>query len=68
MNDLPEHFKPLFNSDWNKGNNSTMTSLERARMHDLYLEYNKWQIKMAMLKTLKLPTDETVQGFPRETD
>lgn len=31
----------IFNTDWNKGTESTMNSLQRARIHDLYLIHLK---------------------------
>lgn len=68
MDNIPERFQELFNTDWNKGNESEMTSLERARLNELYLEYNKWQLKIALMKTLNLPKDEKIEGFPRERD
>ena len=43
----PTKYHILFdvNNDWNKGNDSKMSSLERAGLHQLYLEYNQWEIK-----------------------
>ena len=44
---IPTKYHTLFdvNNDWNKGNDSKMSSLERARLHQLYLEYNQWEMK-----------------------
>jgi hypothetical protein len=32
-------YDPIFNTDWNQGNNSILSSMERARIHQLYLDY-----------------------------
>jgi hypothetical protein len=66
MENIPERFHILFNTDWNKGNESTMTSTERGQLNELYLEYNKWQLKVALAKTLNLKPDEESKGFPRD--
>ena len=75
---IPTKYHTLFdvNNDWNKGNDSKMSSLERARVHQLYLEYNQWEMK-SNLKS-KVPKHEpevftggftedknenTIQGF-----
>lgn len=50
---IPERFHILFNSDWNKGDESEMTSLQRTEMHDLYLEYNRWSIQQAIKPIIK---------------
>ena len=66
MENIPERFHILFNTDWNKGNESEMTSTERGQLNELYLEYNKWQLKVALAKTLNLKPDEESKGFPRD--
>ena len=66
MENIPEKFHILFNTDWNKGTESTMNSTERGQLNELYLEYNKWQLKVALAKTLNLKPDEENQGFPRD--
>jgi hypothetical protein len=43
-----------------------MTSTERGQLNELYLEYNKWQLKVALAKTLNLKPDEESKGFPRD--
>jgi hypothetical protein len=48
LTQIPERFHILFTSDWNKGNESTMSSIERGRMGELYLEYNRWSIQQAI--------------------
>jgi hypothetical protein len=45
---IPEKFHVLFTSDWNKGNESTMNSVQRGLMSELYLEYNRWSIQQVI--------------------
>lgn len=45
MKEIPVRFNIVFNSDWNNGNNSKLSSLERAEIHNLYLEYLHWDMK-----------------------
>jgi hypothetical protein len=47
---IPTEYQILFdaNNDWNKGNNSKMSSLERARMAELWLEYNHWDLQQSL--------------------
>ena len=46
----PTKYHILFDvdNDWNKGNDSSMSSLERARFHQLYLEYNRWEMRFRL--------------------
>ena len=40
LNGLTEQeYDLVFNTDWNKGNESEMSSLQRAMIHDLFLKY-----------------------------
>lgn len=48
---IPERFHILFTTDWNKGNESEMKSIQRGDMNDLYLEYNRWLIREAVRKS-----------------
>ena len=34
-----EEYDLVFNTDWNKGIDSEMKALDRARIHDIYLKY-----------------------------
>jgi hypothetical protein len=60
INEIPERFHILFNEDWNNGNESEMTSLQRGRLNELYLEYNKYQIQKSIQQ--KRPKEEIIQG------
>lgn len=59
---VPERFHVLFQSDWNKGNESNMTSMNRTELNELYLEYNKWNIQQALKPVQK---EETIIGFEK---
>lgn len=63
LNEIPERFHILFNSDWNNGSNSSMKLDERMNCQELFLEYNKWRIKQAIIKTTSTNEDDIVQGF-----
>jgi hypothetical protein len=60
LDEIPERFHILFNSDWNEGNESEMTSTHRGNLNELYLEYNKYQIKKSIQE--KKPKEEIVEG------
>ena len=47
---IPTKYQILFDldNDWNKGNDSKMSSLERARMAELWLEYNRWDLQQSL--------------------
>lgn len=62
LSNIPERFHILFMTDWNKGNESTMKSLQRADLADLYLEYNRWSVQQAIRKN-KPEEPETMVGF-----
>lgn len=54
LKNIPERFHILFtDQSWNKGNESKLTSLQRADMNSLYLEYNSWSINEALKKTIQ---------------
>lgn len=57
MKEVPQRFNELFSSDWNTGENSKLSSLERGRLHELYLEYLHWDMGN---KVKELP--ESVEG------
>jgi uncharacterized protein YecA (UPF0149 family) len=60
LEEIPERFHPLFLIDWNNGNESEVSSLQRGEFNQLQLEYNKWSIKQAINKSK--PIDEPFQG------
>ncbi len=60
LDEIPEKFHILFNSDWNNGNESEMTSTHRGNLNELYLEYNKYQIKKSIQE--KRPVEVPLQG------
>ena len=45
LTNIPERFHCLFLSDWNKGDESKMKTIQRSEMVDLFLEYNRWDIQ-----------------------
>lgn len=54
LSKIPEKFHILFTDvSWNKGNESKLTSLQRADMNQLFLEYNSWCIQEALKKTIQ---------------
>ena len=65
LENIPERFHVLFTSDWNKGNESEMTSIQRVEMHDLYLEYNRWNIQQAIKPIVKEDEEPNV-GFIKD--
>ena len=67
LSTIPKEFHVLFTSDWNKGEESTMTSNERMYMGELYLQYNKWSIQQAINpKSKEEPNTEIVLGFVKD--
>jgi hypothetical protein len=67
LTNIPEEFHILFTSDWNQGNESTMTSNERMYMGELYLQYNKWSIQQAINpKPKDEPNTEIISGFVKD--
>lgn len=60
----PTKFHILFDmdNDWNEGNESTMTSLERGRMVQLWLEYNSWEIQRRLKLGVVKEEIEVLQG------
>ncbi len=65
----PTKYHILFDEtyDWNKGNDSSMSSLERAGFHQLYLEYNRWEMKFRLkLDGSNEQTDIFTGGFTED--
>lgn len=62
LEEIPEKFHILFNSDWNEGNESQMTAIHRSQMNELYLEYNKYQIKKSIQQEKNMKEFENVIG------
>ena len=62
---IPERFHILFQTDWNKGNDSEMTTLHRAELNVLYLEYNRWDIQQRLNKH-KVIEPEVIVGFTKD--
>jgi uncharacterized protein YecA (UPF0149 family) len=65
LTNIPEEFHILFTSDWNKGNESKMSSTQRMYMGELYLNYNKWSIQQSIKPVVK-QKEETITGFPKD--
>jgi hypothetical protein len=67
LTNIPEEFHILFTSDWNQGNESTMTATQRMYMGELYLQYNKWSIQQAINpKPKDEPNTEIISGFVKD--
>lgn len=62
LSTIPEKFHILFNSDWNKGVESEMTSMNKSELNELYLEYNKWNIQQSLKPVVK---EEVIIGFEK---
>jgi hypothetical protein len=60
---IPEKYRILIESDWNQGNDSNMTSIQRGELNQLWLEYLHYQIKQEINQTFD-QTEEPVVGFP----
>lgn len=42
---MKDKYQECFNTDWNTGNDSKLGSMERARIHALWLEYQHKSMK-----------------------
>ena len=65
LSTIPERFHILFNSDWNKGNESEMISTNRSDINNLYLEYNRWVIQRALASKI-VQEEEVIMGFVKD--
>ena len=65
LTNIPERFHILFSSDWNKGNESEMTSMNKSDMNNLYLEYNRWVIQQALASKI-VQEEEVIMGFVKD--
>jgi hypothetical protein len=65
LDTIPERFHILFNSDWNKGVESEMTSMSKSDMNNLFLEYNRWNIQQALAPKL-VQKEEINIGFIKD--
>jgi len=61
LTNIPEKYHVLFTTDWNMGSDSTMTSIQRTQMNQLYLEYNNWSIQKPTMETTVILTDEMIE-------
>jgi hypothetical protein len=56
-------------NDWQKGNDSKMTSMERLELHILWLEQLHAEMKQAIIeKKIKDIEVNPLQGFPKDND
>lgn len=62
LTNIPERFHCLFTSDWNKGIDSEMKSLQRMELNIIFLEYNKWDVQR-IINSKKIIIEETIVGF-----
>ena len=65
LTNIPERFHILFNSDWNKGVESEMTSMSKSEMNNLFLEYNRWNIQQAIAPKI-VQKEEVIIGFIKD--
>jgi hypothetical protein len=65
LTNIPERFHILFSSDWNKGNDSSMNSVQRGLMNELFLEYHHWDVKQK-LSSKEINDDEIITGFIKD--
>lgn len=65
LTNIPERFHILFNSDWNKGNESEMNSMNKSDINNLYLEYNRWVIQQALASKI-VQEEEVIMGFVKD--
>ena len=42
LENIPTKYHSVFTTDWNKGEESTMTAMEKCLMNELYLDYMRW--------------------------
>jgi hypothetical protein len=63
---IPERFHILFSSDWNKGNDSSMNSVQRGLMNELFLEYHHWDVKQQIMKNDINDNEHPFQGFVKD--
>jgi hypothetical protein len=55
--------------EWQKGNDTKMTSLQRLELHILWLEQLHAEMKAAILeKKIKEIEVNPLQGFPKDND
>lgn len=59
--ETPKKYQELFESDWNKGHQSKTKPLERVRLNQLWLEFNKWQLTNKIID--EKPIDDVKIGF-----
>jgi hypothetical protein len=65
LNEIPQRFHILFNSDWNTGNESKMNIYDRMDCEQLFREYNKWKIQEA-IKNSSTKEEEIQVGFVKD--
>jgi hypothetical protein len=65
LTSIPKKYHSLFTTDWNKGNESKMTSLDRMEMNNLFLEYNRWEVKK-MIDDKKPVQENIMIGFVKD--
>ncbi len=55
--------------EWQKGNDSSLTSLQRLELHILWLEQLHSEMKQAILeRRIKEIEVNPLQGFPKDND
>ena len=65
---IPTKYHILFECDWNTGNESTMTSMERSKFVDLYLQSNKWEVSAKIKLGLPASPEDPTRGFVEDDD
>jgi hypothetical protein len=66
LTNIPDRFHILFTSDWNKGNESKMSSTMKSEMNNLYLEYNRWNIQQAIQPKTTQDNPNNPVGFVKD--
>jgi hypothetical protein len=68
LTNIPTKYHIIFQCDWNTGNESKMSSLDRAKMEALYLEFNKWEMVQRIDTGRPASPNEFVGGFSEDSD
>ena len=64
LTNIPERYHCLFLTDWNNGDKSEMTILQRNEMSLLYLEYNRWDVQRMINSKIPIEPELNI-GFEK---
>ena len=62
LDNIPKEYHILFTTDWNNGNNSSMSSIQRGELNELHLKYNRY-----MINQLLNPVPDKIENEPVTT-